>query len=64
MNTVSLTRMVKRLAGLHNTRNISDWENAFITWVLRRTRDGDDTRSLSDKQIECVERIYEKHFAD
>lgn len=60
--TVSLGAMVKRLAGLVDTRDISDWENQFIKSVLKATRLGDDTRSLTDKQIDVLERIHRAHF--
>lgn len=36
-------------------------ENRYI--VLKRTDEGDNTTSLTEKQIDVLERIYEKNFA-
>lgn len=61
--TISLGAMVKRLAGLVDTCDISDWENQFLKSVLAATRSGDDTRTLTDKQIDVIERIFRNHFS-
>lgn len=60
----SLTTMVKQLNGLVDTKDVSDWENEFLTNIMQRTREGDNTTVLTDKQIECVERIHQKHFSN
>jgi hypothetical protein len=58
----SLNTMVKKVAGLADTRDVSDWENQFIKSVVEKTSNGDDTRSLTEKQITVLERIHSKHF--
>lgn len=58
----SLNTMVKRVAGLADTRDVTPWENQFIKSVLEKTRNGDDTRSLTERQIEVLERLHEKNF--
>jgi hypothetical protein len=60
---LSLGAMVKRLAGLIDTRDISGWENRFLKSVLAATRSGDDARALTDRQIDVIERIFRNHFA-
>jgi hypothetical protein len=60
----SITAMVKKLAGLVDTKDVTDWENSFLQSVLAKTKDGDDTRCLTEKQITVLERIYSKHFGD
>lgn len=60
----SITTMVKKIAGLQDTQDLTDWESDFVESILARTRDGDDTSSLTEKQIDVVERIHKKHFAD
>lgn len=60
----SITTMVKKIAGLQDTKDVTDWESDFIESILSKTRDGDDTSSLTEKQIDVVERIHRKHFAD
>ena len=59
----SLNTMVKRIAGLQGTRDVKEWEDDFITSVVEQTDEGDNTSSLSERQIACVERIFNKHFS-
>lgn len=59
----SLNTMVKRVSGLLDTHDLSDWEDDFVRSIVERTRDGDDTTALTEKQITCLERIFRKHFA-
>ncbi len=59
----SLNRMVKAIAGLQDTTDVSDWENEFIASVVEKTRDGDDTTPLTEKQVAIVERLFNKHFS-
>lgn len=54
--------MVKRVAGLAGTKDVSDWEDQFITSIVRQTREGADTSSLTEKQVEVLERLHGKHF--
>jgi hypothetical protein len=61
--TVSLGTKVKQIAGMHDTGDLTDWENEFVASVAERTRDGQDTTRLTEKQVETVERIWGKHFA-
>lgn len=63
MTMASLNTMVKKTAGLIDTRDVNDWENRFLQSVQEKTRGGDDTSSLTEKQVETLERIYDKHFA-
>lgn len=59
----SLNIQVKRCAGLLDTKDLSDWEDDFILSIVERTDEGDNTTSLTEKQIEVLERIHNKHFA-
>lgn len=59
----TLNTMVKRVSGLIDTKDLSDWEQDFCSSVCERTRDGEDTTKLTEKQIECLTRIHDKHFA-
>jgi len=59
----SLNTMVKRVAGLQGTGDVSEWEDEFITSLLSKTRNGDDTTSLTEKQIDVLERIFNKNFS-
>jgi hypothetical protein len=55
--------MVKRVQGLLDTRDLNDFEQDFVSSISDQTKDGKSTSSLTDKQIECLERIHDKHFA-
>lgn len=59
----SLNEMVRRIEGLQGTKDVSEWESNFCGSVARQTQSGKDTSKLSEKQIEIVERIHNKHFA-
>lgn len=59
----SLNTMVRRCAGLIDTKDVSDWENQFLKSIVEKTRGGDNTTSLTEKQVDVLERIFNKHFA-
>ncbi len=60
---ISIGTMIKRIEGLCGTKDVSEWESSFIASVVERTLSGARTTGLSAKQVEIVERIYNKHFA-
>jgi hypothetical protein len=59
----SLNTMVKKVAGLADTTDVSDWENQFIKSVVQQTENGKNTTSLTEKQIDVLERLHGQHFA-
>ncbi len=59
----SINTQVRRVSGLLDTKDLSDWEQDFVSSITQQTHNGNNTSSLTDKQIECLERIYGKHFA-
>lgn len=58
----SLNSMVKRVAGLADTRDVNDFENRFIKSLVEQTEQGDNTSRLTEKQIDVLQRIHDKHF--
>lgn len=56
----SVKTMIEQLEGLLNTSDINAWEQGFIGGMIKYKR---DTTTLSERQIEIIERIYNKHFA-
>ena len=60
----SLNTMVKKCAGLVDTTDVSDWENQFLKSVVEKTGEGRDTTSLTEKQIDVLQRLHSKHFED
>lgn len=59
----SLNAMVKKVAGLQDTTDVTDWENSFIKSVVEKTGNGSNTTSLTERQVEVLERIHNKHFS-
>ncbi len=60
--STSIGTMVKKIAGLANTQDVTEWETGFIESVVETSRCGEDTRRLSEKQVATIERIHNKHF--
>lgn len=54
--------MIKTIKGLLGTKDITDWEENFIEDISEKTQDGRNTTTLTEKQVESVERIYQKHY--
>jgi len=55
--------MLKQVAGLVDTKDVSAWENRFLKSVLERSQNGTRSSLLTGNQAETVQRIWEKHFA-
>lgn len=61
---VSLGTKIEQLDGLRDTKDLSEWENGFVTSILERYLvAGRDTRMLSSRQVDVIERIWGKHFS-
>jgi hypothetical protein len=58
----SLNIQVQRVSGLLDTKDLSDWEGKFVASIVKQTNDGKNTTSLTEKQIDVLERIHNKHF--
>ena len=58
----STTTMIRRLAGLLDTRDLSDWEQQFVRSVAEKLDAGRVT-SLTERQVETLERLHGRHFA-
>lgn len=59
----SLNTMVQRVAGLADTTDVNDFENKFIASIVEKTQNGKNTTSLTEKQIDVLERLFDKHFS-
>ena len=60
----SLNAMVKQCSGMLGTNDLSQWEGDFIASLVDQTKNGDNTTSLTEKQITVLERIFKKHFSN
>jgi hypothetical protein len=60
---VRLTTMIRQISGLHGTNDLTSWEQKFVGRILSSTREGKDTTTLTDRQVDAIERMYKKHFS-
>ena len=58
----AINTMVKRVSGLLGTNDLSPWEGDFVASIVNQTKNGDNTTSLTEKQLDLLERIFNKHF--
>lgn len=58
----SLNLMVQRVCGL-TSNDLSDWEDNFLESISEKTDNGKNTTMLTEKQIDVITRIFDKHFA-
>jgi hypothetical protein len=60
----SVGAMLGQLHNLLGTRDLSDWDISFIASCWSRSGEGRITSTLTDKQLEVLERLYRRHFGD
>jgi len=53
--------MIRRLSGMLDTRDLSEWEQQFVRSLVEKLDAGRVT-SLTDRQVEILERLHGKHF--
>ena len=58
----STTQMIRRLEGMLGTKDLSDWESGFVESLVAKVDAGKVT-SLTERQLEVLERLHGKHFA-
>jgi hypothetical protein len=62
--TVSIATMIEQLDGLRDTTDLNDWEQGFVTHVIRIYLCAHKrTSALSGGKVEKIEEIWSKHFA-
>lgn len=54
----STAQKLTLVSGLLDTTDLSDWEQGFVKSCVER-----GAANLSDKQLETLDRIHDKHFA-
>lgn len=59
---ISTTTMIRRLSGLLDTRDLSEWEQQFVRSLVEKLDAGRVT-SLTERQVETLERLHGRHFA-
>ncbi len=59
---VSTTTMIKRLEGMLDTRDLSDWEKSFVRSLVEAQQAGKVTQ-LSGAQVDKLDQLHGRHFA-
>ena len=59
---ISTTTMILRLSGMLDTRDLSEWEQQFVRSLVEKLDAGKVT-SLTERQVETLERLHGRHFA-
>lgn len=59
----SMGQKIMQIEGLLGTKDITPWQEDFITSIVERTDHGKHTTMLSTKQVDTIEVIYGRHFA-
>ncbi len=57
----STQEKVEQLSSLLGAQDLSTWEKDFVKSI--KTRLENPKAALSEKQLNVIEKIYEKHFA-
>lgn len=58
---VSTATMIRRLSGMLDTRDLSEWEQQFVRSLVEKLDAGRVT-SLTERQVETLERLHGRHF--
>ncbi|MBB5411866.1 hypothetical protein HDG34_005832 [Paraburkholderia sp. HC6.4b] len=58
----STSEMIQQLVGMLGTTDLSDWEQGFVTTLVRYVDAGKVTE-LTDKQVEALDQLYSRYFA-
>lgn len=59
---LSTTQMIRKLEGMLGSRDLSDWEQGFVESLVKRVESSQVT-TLTEKQIDNLQRLHDKHFA-
>lgn len=57
-----LSNKVKSVCMLHDTRDVNEVENSFITTLIEQTQSGENVSSLSQAQVKFINQLYKKNF--
>lgn len=53
---------IKQIAGLAHTQDVSERDSQFIESIVEQSSNGTRTSHLSEKQVDWIEDIHERHF--
>lgn len=55
--------MIKRVSGLLGTKDLNPWEQNFVQNICDTSKQATRPDLLSPKQVEHLEKIFNKHFS-
>lgn len=58
---LSTAQKIKKLAPLLGTKDLTPWEQEFLTSIVARSRSG-QVSGYTDKQMESLDGLLTKHF--
>jgi hypothetical protein len=61
--TVSLNTMIKQIAALQGTPDVTPWEEGFINSVVAWSKNGENTTTITPRQADTIERLWSKHLS-
>lgn len=56
----SIGTMIEQLSAMLGTDDLNPWETQFIQTVQRHQK---NTTALTERQVDKIEQLYDKHFA-
>ena len=59
----SIAQKIEQCSGLIGTADVTDWETQFIESMQRALARDHSSAGLSEKQIDIIDRIFNRHFA-
>jgi hypothetical protein len=60
---VSMNTKIEQLRAMLGTRDLTDWEQGFVRNVADKFTAAQSSAGLTERQIEIIDRIWDKHFA-
>ncbi len=58
---ISIGKMLIQVAGMCDTSDLTAWEDKFLKSMMERTKNGKDTSSLTEKQVDAIVSIFDSH---
>ena len=59
---LSTSQMIRKLEGMTGSPDLNEWETGFVVSLVTKLEGGEVTK-LTEKQIDTLERLHNKHFA-
>ena len=62
MRMTSTSTMIARLEGCLDTGDLSPWEESFVRRLLE-TKNAGQVTALTDKQLDTLQGLFDRHFS-